>query len=150
MTLSLLAALLAGLAALAAALAARFGGARGQAWGFALCGPTIALSLAISLAAPWIAAVEGRVTEHGPSNRRACNLVVEGASPWRELVTPELCAACPIGAAATKPAWSFALTCAGASVETPSVRVTAYGLVLVLAAIGSAVWGARRLRGVAP
>ncbi len=143
---SLVAGIIAATAALVGAALARFGGPRGAAWGIALCGPAVSLAIAGGTVAPWVAPVDGVVSEQPPSNSRRCNLVVVGRSPWRELVSKDLCAACPVGSRATKPAWSFAMTCRGAPVDTPSIVVPMYVAALLGAAAGFAAYGASRLR----
>lgn len=141
-------ALVAALAALVGALLVRLGGERGKAWGFAACAPVLCLCLAGGLGAPWIPAVEGTVTAHDPSSRQSCFLVVEGpAGTWREYSTPAMCAQCPVGAVARKPAWSLALRCRGAPVDTSPVQFVAYLVACVVAAAGFAAYGASRLRG---
>jgi hypothetical protein len=140
-------ALVAAVAALVGALLARFGGARGAAWGFTVCAPLVCLCLAGGLGAPWAPAIDGTVTAHDPASRQSCFLVIEGPSgTWREYSTPAMCAQCPVGAAARKPAWSLALQCRGALVDTSCAQFVAYLIACVGAAAGFAAYGASRLR----
>ena len=140
-------ALVAAVAALVGALLARFGGARGAAWGFAVCAPLVCLCLAGGLGAPWAPAIEGTVTAHDAASRQSCFLVVEGrGGAWRALSTPAMCAQCPVGVAARKPAWSLALQCRGALVDTSRAQLVAYLIACVGAAAGFAAYGASRLR----
>ena len=147
MSASLGFALVAALAALVAALLARYKGERGQHWAFAVCAPVICLSLAGGLGAPWVPAIEGTVTARDPANRQSCFLVIEGPSgTWRAYSTPAMCAQCPVGGTARKPAWSLALQCRGAPVDTSPVQLVAYLIACVGAAAGFAAYGASRLR----